>query len=178
PAQTVKSGETHKVIDLIERMIKFSDNNAAYALINNIDRAKIDQTSKDLKVAYPRQEVIDYITVNDFSYFLRVLYNATYLRSDLSERALELLGGIDFKDGLVAGVPSGITVAHKFGLQTGYNSVGIVEKRELHDCGIIYNEKSPYVLCIMTKSGDSFEGAKSTIKSISALVWEEVSKGQ
>jgi beta-lactamase class A len=69
---------------------------------------------------------------------------------------------------LVAGVPAGIPVAHKFG-ETG--QVG--GERQLHDCGIVYYPNSPYILCIMTR-GNNFEELPNIIKQISSEVYKHV----
>jgi hypothetical protein len=96
------------------------------------------------------------------------------LRDDVL--ALELLTKTDFDKGLVAGVPSGTLVAHKFGEKT-INTVGISGQinntiHELHDCGIIYIPNDPYFLCVMTK-GNDFETLASVIKDISGIVWKQ-----
>jgi hypothetical protein len=121
---------------------------------------------------------IDYMTAKDFSYFLRVLYNSTYLKKDLSEKALELLNTVDFKDGLVAGVPNNITVAHKFGIKGDFanNDKNQVVNRELHDCGIVYHNQRPYLVCIMTKGNSSLQDSESVLKNISSMIYQAVDK--
>jgi len=72
-----------------------------------------------------------------------VLYNATYLDRDLSEKALELLANSNFKLGLRAGVSPTVTVADKYGERTAFDPQGNVQYRELHDCGIVYDQNGP-----------------------------------
>ena len=119
-------------------------------------------------------QLFDFITTKEISYFFRVLYNGTYLNQEFSDAALSLLNDSDYKNGLVAGVPSGVNVAHKFGQKTYYSldNPKQVLKRELHDCGIIYHEKNPYLLCVMTKSVSPIPDIESTIKKISAAVYQ------
>ena len=94
----------------------------------------------------------------------------------MSEKALELLSQTTFSSGLVAGVPDKINVAHKFGERTVHlNSTGEVMYRELHDCGIIYNAKHPYSLCVMTK-GKEFDNLKDVIRKISVEVYDTTNK--
>jgi hypothetical protein len=86
---------------------------------------------------------------------------------------MELLTGTDFRYGINAGVPQGITVAHKFGERVyveKINSIDI-ETDQLHDCGIVYCPKGPYLICIMTK-GHNFDTLKSIIKEISRIAYE------
>ena len=49
------------------------------------------------------------------------------------------------------------------------------EIKQLHDCGIVYYPKHPYLLCVMTR-GDSFEYLDDTIRDISHLVYQEVNE--
>ena len=78
----------------------------------------------------------------------------------------KLLSKAEFNEGLVAGVPQNITVAHKFG-ERNFNN----QTFQLHDCGVIY-AKRPYLLCIMTK-GPDFKDLSSAIKQISSKVYTE-----
>jgi len=175
PNDYAKIGETYTVEQLIEKMIKYSDNNSMYILLSITDPSKLQELYQDLQVPaqvnLQKPEGLDFITTKDISYFFRVLYNSTYLTNDLSEKALEILTETDYKNGLVAGVPEGTTVAHKFGLTSLSYSGNIVE-RGLHDCGIIYHPNNPYLLCIMTKSSSSISDIESAIKDISTLVYQ------
>ena len=110
-----------------------------------------------------------------YARFLRILYNSTYLSRDLSEKALELLSSTDFRSGLVGGIPSDINVAHKFGQYSDGTSTDPIE---LHDCGIIYFPKNPYLLCIMTRGTTDLSVLETVIKKISSSVYGLVSNYQ
>ena len=116
------------------------------------------------------------MSVKTYAYFFRILYNATYLGHTYSEKALELLNNREFPDGIVAGVPENIPVAHKFGERTVESPEGIVTTEELHDCGIVYYPSKPYILCVMTK-GTDIASLKEIIKTISKTVSDEVAAG-
>lgn len=174
PREFAKIGESYTIEYLIELMIKYSDNNAFFTMtdeIAKIDKKILESTYSDLKINIPQvlNENPDFITAKDFSYFLRVLYNGTYLEKDYSEKALELLTRTDFKDGLKAGIADETAIAHKFGLRS-YFQGGKVAERELHDCGILYKKNSPYLLCVMTKEGGDLKEDSAVIRDISALV--------
>jgi len=175
PKDSAKPGETYTVDELIEKMIKYSDNNSLALLRSLVDLSKIKLIYKDLQIPIEFEaqnpEEFKWATTRDISYFFRVLYNSTFLSADLSEKALGLLAETDYKNGLVAGVPDGINVAHKFGLRTIQYQEAVV-RRELHDCGIIYHSKNPYLLCVMTKSSSDVPKIENTIKNISAAVYE------
>ena len=85
----------------------------------------------------------------------------------MSNRALGILSESMFKDGIVAGVPKGTIVAHKFGEQKNGNV------QQLHDCGIVYYKPNPHLLCVMTQ-GDNIDELKPVIQDVSKKVYEEV----
>ncbi|TSA46397.1 serine hydrolase, partial [bacterium] len=179
PPTPLEPGEKYRVTDLLFRMIAYSGNNS-HALLNafiNPDLQK--QVYSDLKVEFPElygNGTEESFTARSFTTFFRILYNATYLNQEMSEKALELLSQTTFSSGLVAGVPDKINVAHKFGERTVHlNSTGEVMYRELHDCGIIYNAKHPYSLCVMTK-GKEFDNLKDVIRKISVEVYDTTNK--
>lgn len=166
-------GATYTVEDLIERMIVESDNGAMNVLLANIDGEYLDHVYTELGLEGPRDGEIYTISASDYSLFFRVLYNGTYLSNMNSEKALSILSRATFKNGLVAGLPEGTTVAHKFGQRVSGEGDHI-DFLELHDCGIVYNPGGPYLLCVMTK-GKDLSQLQKTISTISKMVYDVVS---
>lgn len=174
--ERLKTGGLYRIDELIRRMIVYSDNNTLDLLRSNLGTETVVEVYKALGLSTPPSptpETINFITVKDYAYFFRILYNSTFLSHTMSERALNLLTETTFKDGLVATVPAGIKVAHKFGERT-LSQKNPVE-RELHDCGIIYTPENPYLLCIMTK-GAQFDQLAQTIQELGKTVYEEVNR--
>lgn len=172
PSETMVSNQSYTIEELINRMIIYSDNDAYNDLTKNIDGNEILQTYKDLDVDISQIFINpngNILTVRDYASFFRILYNASYLNKDMSEKALGLLSQTEYKQGLVAGVPSKIQVAHKFGERI-YNDTKEVQ---LHDCGIVYLPKKPYLLCVMTR-GQDLNKATQTIKTISQKVFDYI----
>jgi beta-lactamase class A len=134
----------------------------------------LNQVYTDLGLTPPGDNASYTISAKDYSLFFRVLYNATYLNDTDSEKALSILSQVTFASGLVAGLPSGTVVAHKYGEYVNGNN-DHVDSIELHDCGIIYSKKSPYLLCVMTK-GQNLNGLQDVIASISKLVYTDIYK--
>ena len=174
PEKFLKPGETYSIAEAIEYMIKYSDNNAFVFLTQNVDINHYKKIFSDLKIPYSAdtKDHEDYITVKDFSYSLRVLFNATYLNKELSEKALEILSEVNYKDALVASLPKDIQVSHKFGITT--TNKGGVSKEELHDCGIVYTD-TPYLICVMTKGNINIQNPQNLIKNISAMAYNQLS---
>lgn len=172
PSETMVSNQSYTIEELINRMIIYSDNDAYNDLTKNIDGNDILQTYKDLDVDISQMFINpngNILTVRDYASFFRILYNASYLNKDMSEKALGLLSQTEYKQGLVAGVPSKIQVAHKFGERI-YSDTNEVQ---LHDCGIVYLPKKPYLLCVMTR-GQDLNKATQTIKTISQKVFDYI----
>jgi beta-lactamase class A len=174
----LKVGKIYSVEDLINKMIIDSDNGATYALISEINDDSLGKIYNDLGLKNPGDAGRAYtISVNDYVPFIRILYNATYLNRDMSERALDLLSKSNFQDGIAAGVPRQFKVAHKYG-ETVYGSTdNEIDSIELHDCGIVYYPAKPYLLCIMSR-GENLEILSQTIKTLSEAVFNFVSSSQ
>ncbi len=165
----------YSVLELINAMIIASDNNARRMLHENIDANWIKEVYTDLGLSIPTAEnSVDFMSAKKYSYFFRVLYNGSYLTREFSDHALQILSKTDYVNGIVAGLPQSITVAHKFGEREIVNDDSSPGFKELHDCGIVYTA-NPYLLCIMTK-GSNYGDLANTIKEISAAVYSEVAK--
>lgn len=160
------SGYNLTVKDLMEEMIKHSDNTALLTLNR---RVITDETFFESRVAMglPIPTLDEpLLTPKEYSNMLRGLYLSSYLRRPFSELALTLMLETDFNSQIPAGLPSDIRVAHKVGF---YDFVG-----SYHDCGIVYALNNPYILCIMSKDTTSKEADK-TMSQASRIVYEFIS---
>jgi hypothetical protein len=139
-------------------------------LARAVDPSEVDRVYSllDLPRGIPDERPGEFRSILTYASFFRVLYNASYLGADLSERALGLLAQAEFRSGIVEGVPAAVPVAHKFGEHRD-DAAG---KVQLHDCGIVYVPQHPYLLCVMTR-GSSFEHLDDAIASISRAVYEQ-----
>lgn len=170
---------TYTVDQLLTSMIVNSDNNAADLLFNHMDKSWLNEVYTDLGLSVSSGGSADTqdITAKQYSYFFRILYNATYLSPAYSEKALELLAAADFPQGLESTVPSDVTVTNKFGERSVYTPSGALVQRELHDCGIIYAPSKPYLLCIMTR-GKDFSALTNIIQQIGKVTYAEIQSAQ
>ena len=163
-------GRSYTVEDLLIRMIDYSDNVSSLLLEEAISKIDLRKAYDDLGIPDPyylNDESGYMLSAELYSSFFRVLFNASYLSREMSEKALKYLTKTDYKKGLVAGVPPNIAVAHKFGLRK------IKGIKQLHDCGIVYYPGHPYLLCVMT-SGPIPEYLDTTIAEISGFIFEEI----
>jgi beta-lactamase class A len=179
PQSAIVPGRSYTVEQLIEYMIKYSDNNATALLDANISPETINRVYGDLSI--PTQENVnlanaDFITAHQISTMFRVLYNGTYLSRDNSEKALALLNQASFTQGLVAGVASSTIVSHKLGL-VGIAPNNITTEHELHDCGIVYG-KDPYLMCVMTRGAAPLGVLEGIIAQVSEAAFTSVQNGR
>lgn len=172
-SSVLKENSQYTIEELLSYMVVQSDN-TAYSVLFGAQKKlypenSFQDTLLDLGLINPRTPTEDTITVKAYSSLFRHLYNSSYLSPEMSERALELLIKTEFKKGLVAGVPTDIKVAHKFGEREGLTN----GQKQLHDCGIIYFPGNPYLLCVMTR-GDDYDDLSNVIKTVSEKVYQEV----
>jgi beta-lactamase class A len=172
PSETIDPHTPHTVEDLLMHMLVYSDNNAYGVLQTHLyesgQKDLIPQTFLELGFIDPDDISDEVLSVRRYAGIFRALYNISYLNASLSEKILSWLAASEFELGIVAGVPNGTVVAHKFGER--FTDDGT---KQLHDCGIVYYPRNPYLLCVMTK-GTNFDDLTTVISRISQIVYEEV----
>ena len=167
PAQTIAANVPYSVKDLVAYMLESSDNGALYVLGASLPEQEFADAYSDLGIDVPTEIAPGYtMNVRTYASFFRVLFNASYLSRDNSEYVLSLLAQSKFPQGLEAGVPKNIKIAHKFG-----EFMVSADDLRLHDCGIIYRKSDPYILCMMTR-GKNFDKLASIIADTSKIVYE------
>ncbi len=170
PPAVITIGKEYSVNELLEAMIRNSDNNAFLALYKHIDKETLATVYTDLGLTVSEGNQVSIISPKQYSLFFRLLYNSSYLGRANSERALKLLSEVAYTDGIAKGAPAGTLVAHKFGERGSVDG-----NQELHDCGIVYAAGHPYMLCVMTRGSD-IQKLQGVIQEISKTVYEYVEK--
>ncbi|MBI5741411.1 MAG: serine hydrolase [Nitrospirae bacterium] len=168
PAYTITPGRSYTVEELLQYMISYSDNNATALLYNALNNEEIGAVLDGMDVNNTVIGGSNFISVHGYSGFFRILYNASYLNREMSEKALALMSQQDFSQGIAAGLPAGVAVASKFG-----ESVQRGGERQLHEFGIVYHPTRPYILGIMTL-GNNLEKQAEFLRDISRLIYREV----
>jgi beta-lactamase class A len=174
PSHSIKPHTAYSIKYLIFNMITYSDNVSASLLSENLKKINPSEdlfldTFKDLGIIDPENRLDQTISAKSYASIFRMLYNVSYLSKKSSQDALKILSQTDFNGGIVAGVPEGTTVAHKFGERSNF----IDDLKELHDCGIVYYDSNPYLICVMTE-GHQFLQLLDVIKNVSKMVYDEV----
>ena len=147
--QSIKIGQQYTIRELLTYMIRHSDNNATYLLNRNMDTGLFLKVFTDLGMRKPDLlSLQNELTPIEFSRFLRVLYNGSYLNPELSQFAMELLSQSEFSEGIKKNIPVEIVVAHKFG------EASFGENRTFSESGIIYQQDEPYLITVMAKGNN------------------------
>lgn len=173
PESKIIIGKEYKISELLYHLIVYSDNTASNTLIAYVPKKIQNQIYEDLFI--PTPDTMDYsISVKDYASFFRILYNASYLSRKSSEIALELLSIKNFTGWIRANIPDNVKIAHKFGERKLIENNK--EINQLHDCGIVYYEKYPYLLCVMTRSESSLNELSKVIQDISNVIYRKISE--
>jgi beta-lactamase class A len=175
-----EDGTSYSAEQLLSGMLANSDNGAYLALAGHFLEPSrggpedLIQIYKELGIVTPLGTTSDILSVRSYAGLFRTLYNGSYLTPKSSEKILGLLSTSDFTDGLIAGVPHGTVVAHKFG-EREYAKNGKLDTADiqLHDCGIVYYPNNPYILCVMTR-GSSIPDLTASVRQISHMVYQEM----
>lgn len=171
-SKSIKTGCQYTIKELLTYMIKYSDNNATYVLINNIDGSKFNAIFTDLGILKPKiTSINNEMSTEEFSRFMRVLYNGSYLSPAMSQLAMEMLCDSDFSMGIKRLLPKDVVVAHKFG------EANTPETHTFSESGIIYYNDDPYLLTVMAK-GNNINQLIDFIGDISGFVFNKISPGQ
>jgi len=173
PEMKLEKNKEYLVSEIVKYSLAYSDNLADNALRNYLkilsaDTDILTQTYRELGIVDANASIEkEIVTPKTYASMFRLLYNSSFLNSENSEKVLSALSQSTFNDGLRQGVPSDIVIAHKFAER-------ILEgnEKQLHDCGIVYYPKNPYLICVMVKGGD-FTKMTNIISHISGAVFEE-----
>ncbi len=176
PTHPLTVGQKYTIAEYLNQLITESDNQALEVLrtyLNQMHPTALSRTYEDLALPSENDPRAQSITPRTYSRLFTLLYNATYLGRETSEVGISLLLASAYKNGLVAGVPTGTQVAHKFGERAIATPDGTLTDREFHDCGIVYYPGHPYLICVMTK-GTDFTRMQQSIAALSKTAYENI----
>jgi beta-lactamase class A len=164
----IEPGHTYSVMELINYMITYSDNDATNLLDTILDTSQFMKVFTDLGLPAPDWKANDYpISSKDFSLIMRALYNSVYLSPEDSEQATEILSHTQYKNGLLRNLPDNLQIAHKFG-EGGYDTCP-----ELSESAIIYLNGKNYLLTVMAK-GNDLHKTEELLGQISSTVYQGI----
>lgn len=167
-SKSIELGKTYSIRELLRYMVEYSDNNATNLLNQQIDVPTFKRVFTDLGLAEPDWNSSDYpLTAREFSTFMKVLYNASYLNNEDSEACLELMRNCEFKEGMKAAAPENCPIVHKFG------EGGADASPDLSETGIVFAPGGTFLLTVMV-NGQDIKKLPEVIRGISALVYQQM----
>lgn len=179
PWQSIRAGGTYSLDELFKYSLIYSDNNANSTLLANIPQDLLFRVFRDLNIPIIdnlEQWEDEYITVKEYASFFRILFNSSYLSRTSSEYLLKIMSLAENVRGIKQKLPKDIVVTHKFWERWGVSKVTGTVTQQFHDCGIVYYDKYPYLLCVMTRWSKDFDKLESIIEDISYEVYSAISK--
>ncbi len=169
--RSLAAGGRYTAQELLRFMMAYSDNKATWLLYSSLRPDELSDVLDGMDVSNDPDEKANGVSAHGYSGFFRILFNAAYLDKEMSEKALELLALQEFPRGMVAGVPKGITVAAKFGESPSTGPGG--DEIQLHEFGIVYHPRGPYILGVMTV-GHDWDAQAEILREVSRMIYEEI----
>jgi len=154
------AGTVYTLRDLVVLLGKQSDNTAQNVLVEILGEEKIQAAIVDIgmeRTSYDSGET----TPQDVATFWQKLATGQILTATHSQEILDSLTDTIFEEQIPAGLPEGVRVAHKVG----------VDEKTLHDGGVVFTDQ-PFVLVLKSKDVD-ISVAKELFPEITELVWDE-----
>lgn len=136
--QNNKEGTQYTIEELINKLLKESDNAAQAMLMSHLTN----------DTPYALMPNSNRITTTDVGNILEDLYSDAYLKEPSIDYILEKMTKTLFDDRLNLGLPTDVVFSHKIG--------NWAESGSWHDCGIMKYENNAYAVCLMSK-GTTFE---------------------
>jgi beta-lactamase class A len=166
-------GQTRTLDQLCELMVTVSSNFATNLLIQKlgIDNIRATVTSlhadgMDIKRGVEDQKAFDKglnntTTARGLATLLVAIANGKAVDADSSAKMVEILERQKFNEGIPAGVPPGIRVAHKTGEITKIH----------HDAGIVYAER-PFVIVVLVRGIEDFKRSSALIADVTRDLYQ------
>lgn len=167
-------GRTMSLIDLIDHMITRSSNLATNLLIEKVGAETVNKLmrqlgAKDIQVRRGVEDAKAFeaglnntTTAYDLMLLLKSIAEGQFLGAEAREKMIGILSAQHFNDGIPAGLPKGVKVAHKTGEITKHK----------HDAGIVYlPDRKPYVIVVLTKGIADQKRSNRLIADISRTVY-------
>lgn len=154
-------GSKYSVSFLAKEMIVESDNVATNILIRNLGRANIQKFIESKKIEGV-SIVTNQVTPKGMAELLKKIYQGKLISDSNSKLLFDYMKNSIIPSRLVAGVPSGVDVAHKIGTW----------EDAISDIGVVFAENRPYVIAVFTEGVPWTEEKEATIAKISRKVYE------
>lgn len=155
-----KVGTRFTIEELLKATLVDSDNTAHNILLRNISKTEL----RDIIDAVGLERLFapdGKVSAKEYSRLFRMLYTASYLDREHSQKILEYLNESTFGLFLKAGVPKEIIFPHKYGENIAYSVYA--------DSGIVYLPNRPYLISVMVQ-GNPKEDPEKEEKRVATFI--------
>ncbi|HQN16339.1 MAG TPA: serine hydrolase [Bacteroidales bacterium] len=115
-AKIADSKTLFSVGQLIELMLNNQDNEARAVLEKLMGYDYLAKVVKEMGIIAVQENYgSKNLSVKDYTSFFRILYNASFLSREMSEKALELMSKSGTKQGIATRLPADVIVSHQYG---------------------------------------------------------------
>lgn len=164
--QNYSPGSTYTVDDLLDYLLKHSDNIAQNIFTRNIRWDEIDAFYMEYSEQSPSINSFsanNYTNPKEVSKILLNIYRSDTLSKELRRDFFTRMTNTEFEDRISQELSSSLTFSHKIGNAPQYNS--------WHDCGIVFNSDftDPVVVCLMSKN-TTYEEFIDSSKAIASFL--------
>ena len=163
------AGSQFTVKELIDRSLIESDNTAYHALLRQLSNSEVADVYENLEIEVLSKETSPLVSPKSYSSIFKCLFLSSYLSEESSHEILSILTRTIFTDKIPSGIDDkSVKISHKIGVFSRFDS----KESLFTDCGIIYAQERPYILCIFSSKPD--EVAREQMKYISNMVYSYV----
>lgn len=159
--QSTPIGSKYQISYLAERMIVVSDNVATNMLVRTLGRTNIQNYLNSVGLAEVKMVTND-VTPRGMAKLLKLIYNGELLDANSKELLISYMKKSITPERLVAGVPSGVEVAHKIGSWSGAMS----------DIGIVFADNRAYAIAVYSDGVAWGATTDAVIAGISKRVYD------
>ena len=171
----MEPGHTFTLKELLTFMIIVSDNMATNIFIDLLGMDAINAEAQKLGLAKASlgRHMMDgaakkaghdnYICAADMAKILTMIYKQSFVSPELDAVALDILKRQQQSGRLQLYLPEELVVAHKCG------DLDFLE----HDGGILFAEKGPYVLVVLTSETKTNKDGREIIGTVSRMIYDE-----
>jgi beta-lactamase class A len=177
PTLYQRPGQSETIRELLRLMITTSSNFATNLLIKRVTARSVTAYVRTLGI----QDILvirgpednkayalglnNVASANGLMRLLRALAAGQVVTPSASSEMVAVLLGQTYNEGIPAGLPAGIAVAHK----TGWND------QLYHDAGIVFPaRRKPYILVVMTQAIPREQDAHNLVAAISRRCYETI----
>jgi beta-lactamase class A len=147
------------VADAVKGMIVVSDTPLALVVTEEVTHNSVDATLRNVGATVMSVNTTELpTTALDLSQLMTAIAAGYGVSAASRDEMLSYLAQEWFREGVIAGVPSGTTVAHKSGSFSG----------AVHDAAVVWGPAGPYVITVLTDGS----GGWPALAAVSSAVWD------